>query len=83
MSTPRAKPLEKLITATSKCTLEVSRPPIETGQLKLIQCQGSCIWQMYRRRIPKCPQGYVREGIHAIEKLLSGASFIERSDSED
>lgn len=38
---------------------------------------------MYRRRIPKCPQGYVREGIHAIEKLLSGTFFVERFKSED
>lgn len=41
MSTPRAKPLEKFITATSKCTVEVRHIPIHHDLSILTSSQGA------------------------------------------
>jgi hypothetical protein len=74
MSTPRAKPLEKFITATSKCTLEVCHSLPHHDLPILIPIPGRLIWQMHRRRVPERSQGYVCKGVYATKELLFGES---------
>jgi hypothetical protein len=72
MSTPRSKPLEKFVAASSKCTLEVCHSPTHLALPILIWFLGCLVWQMYRCRISECSQGHVCKGVHATKELLPG-----------
>ena len=82
MSAPRAKPLEKFITATSKCTLEVCRS-LSPHDLPILISTGRLVWQMHCCRIPECSQGHVCKGVYATKELLFGESTSHIEGSGD
>jgi hypothetical protein len=83
MSTPRSKPLEKFVAASSKCTLEVCHSPTHLALPILIWFLGCLVWQMYRCRISECSQGHVCKGVYATKELLPGEFDIPLEETGD
>ena len=83
----RARPIEKFAEAVAKCGPEVCiLVPLQcwgvmmNGMGALLnsvdRSLGSTLWEVYRGRLPVYASGYVQEGIHGAEGLLSGLLWV-------